>query len=168
MHSTRYISAGQIAFKTGMEWGWNTVKTIQRTDFPVLSKAELQGLADGLCRGDTQVTSLCVEFVCAETLGVWHGRARAMMCRRMKHVGLDENQSARLVECISGRLASGRFSEQFKDQLRLALKLDAPTVFQVARDCRSSDSQHVRAYAAWVLSHDVMEADERADRHGGR
>ncbi len=76
------------------------------------------------------------------------------MCRRMKHVGLDKHQSAQLVESIASRLASGQFSEQFKDQLRLAMTLDSSTLFSVARACQSSDLQHVRAYAEWVLEHD--------------
>lgn len=128
----------------------------QRTDFTTLSKAALQELADGLFYEDSLATSSCVDFVCSETRGIWHGRARAMMCRRMKHVGLDKKQSAKLVESIVNRLASGRFSEQFKDQLRLAMTLDSPTLFNAARACRSSKSPHVCAYSAWVLRHEVL------------
>lgn len=127
----------------------------QRTDFTQLSKAALQELADGLFYEDSMATSLCVDFVCSETRGIWHGRARAMMCRHMKHVGLDKNQSAKLVESIASRLANGQFSEQFKDQLRLAMTLDSPVLFNVARTCRSSKSPHVCAYAEWVLGHDA-------------
>jgi hypothetical protein len=135
---------------------WEVVNKNQRTDFTTLSKAALQELADGLCFEDTLATSLCVDFVCLETRGIWHGRAMAMMCRRMKHIGLDKNQSAKLVESIANRLASGQFSEQFKDQLRLAMALDSITLFDVAQDCRSSKSPYVRAYAEWVLKHEVL------------
>ena len=126
----------------------------QNPGFTPLSKAALQELADRLLHEDGEAISMCVDFVCCETRGVWHGRARAMMCRRMKHVGLDKNQSAQLVDSIASRLARGQFSEQFKDQLRLAMTLDASRLFSVARACQSSNLPHVRAYAEWVLRHD--------------
>jgi hypothetical protein len=95
----------------------------------------------------------CVEFVVAETGGFWHGRARAMMCRRLKHCELSREQSTNLLECILDRLATGRFSEQFRDQLRLAISLDADRCFEVADQCRASQKEYVRRFAAWVAAH---------------
>lgn len=132
------------------------MKIEQSTVLEGLSKLELQELADGLLREVPITTSFCVEFVCSETRGVWHGRARAMMCRRIKHISLDTKQSRRLVVCVVNRLTSGRFSEQFKDQLRLVLFLDSATLFEAARDCRFSKFLHVRGYAEWVSRHEIL------------
>jgi len=120
-----------------------------------LSKRDLLRLADGLLEPEPQVIGLCVEFVLAETRGVWHGRARAMMCRRLKHCDLEPAQRAGLVDGILQRLASGNFSEQFKDQLRLALLLDGARSLRVAADCEADGRSrpHARRYARWVLAH---------------
>lgn len=123
----------------------------QSSDLARLSEVELRALADRLLLDEPAPTALCVAFVCIESHGMWHGRARAMMCRRMKHVRLGQDQQARLIDTIGKRLSDGAFSEQFKDQLRLALKLDSATIFEVCRRCQASPSPHVRRYAAWTL-----------------
>jgi hypothetical protein len=120
-----------------------------------LTKCELHGLADGLLAPEPWIIERCVEFVLADTLGVWHGRARAMMCRRLKHCDLGRTHRAALLGCILGRLADGSFSEQFKDQLRLALYLDPVQTYKVALASMSDRKakHHARRYAAWALSH---------------
>src|SRR5262249_18018138 len=93
-----------------------------------LSKPALHDLANGLdpvASNHAEALERCIEFVLAETEGLWHGRARAMMCRRLKHCELTPDQRRQLVSCITERLATGNFSEQFRDQLRLALHLDS-------------------------------------------
>lgn len=128
--------------------------TLQRlAELERLSKPQLHSLADSLLSQEPLAVQQCVEFILAETQGVWHGRARAMMCRRLKHCRLDEGQSQQLVACITRRLVEGAFSEQFKDQLRLAMHLDPSLLFQRARDAAKSPMAHVRRYAQWVLSH---------------
>ena len=76
-----------------------------------------------------------------------------MMSRRLKHCHLTAGQRGRLIRAIVRRLVSGRFSEQFKDQLRLALHLDAAHVYSVARSCAHISAEHVRRYADWLLLH---------------
>lgn len=122
-------------------------------DLGLLRKAELHALADGLCLGDAWTVERCVDFVVADTGGHWHGRARAMMCRRLKHCALGRTQRTRLVEAIAQRLLSGRFSEQFRDQLRLAMLLDGDAMAATARRAQSSPKDHVVRYARWVLAH---------------
>lgn len=117
-----------------------------------LSKRDLHELADGLLEPEPWVVERCVEFVLAETQGLWHGRARAMMCRRLKHCSLGRTHLTQLVDCITGRLASGTFSEQFKDQLRLAMHLDIERTLAVCRSSASSKKAHVKRYAEWALS----------------
>lgn len=113
---------------------------------------ELHAWADALAQGEPIHVQRCVDFVLAETRGLWHGRARAMLCRRLKHCGLGRSHRTALLACILGRLLTGNFSEQFKDQLRLALHLDPTRTVAAAQEGLASGKPHVRRYAAWVLS----------------
>jgi hypothetical protein len=116
-----------------------------------LSKRQLHSLADRLLL-DPAAIEPCIAFVLAESKGYWHNRARAMMCRRLKHCPLTGTQSESLAACIAARLAEGRFTEQFKDQLRLALRLDSPRLLAQARQALGSPKPYVRKYAEWVLN----------------
>lgn len=97
---------------------------MQLAEFETMSKVAVRVLADNLRDGTADALERCVRFVCAETEGLWHGRGRAMMCRRMKHVDLSRDQRSGIVTASLRRLASGHFAEQFRDQLRLAILLD--------------------------------------------
>ncbi|HEY0734663.1 MAG TPA: hypothetical protein VGD69_07130 [Herpetosiphonaceae bacterium] len=121
--------------------------------FEALHKQELHQLADRLLSDEPEAIELCVAFIEADTPGTWHGRARAMMARRLKHCTLSPQQQTRLIEAILGRLVDGRFAEQFKDQIRLVLHLDAPEAFTIARSCLDHPKEYVRRYAAWILAH---------------
>ena len=121
-------------------------------EFQSLTKQQLHELADNLVLSESTVLDYCVEFVLAETKGLWHGRARAMMCRRLKHCQLGRAHRTQLLASILGRLESGEFSEQFKDQLRLALHLDLKQTLGVCQRASSSSKPHVQRYAAWALS----------------
>lgn len=121
-------------------------------EFASLTKCELHAWAGALASCEPIAVQRCVDFILAETQGLWHGRARAMMCRRLKHCGLGRAHRTVLVECITARLRSGNFSEQFKDQLRLALHLDAQRTLAAARKGLESARPHVRRYAEWVLT----------------
>jgi hypothetical protein len=131
-------------------------------DLGSLSKPELHALADGLLQPEPWIVERCVAFVLAQTRGLWHGRARAMMCRRLKHCHLGRTHRTALVACITERLARGVFSEQFKDQLRLALSLDPAHTLAVAGTCLSSPKPHVRRYAQWVLELERLHAAQRS------
>lgn len=125
---------------------------LPHAEFETLSKVELHQLADGLLNPEPWIIERCVQFVLAETQGLWHGRARAMMCRRLKHCALGRTHRSELVTCITNRLSHGNFSEQFKDQLRLAMHLDLEKTLKVSHSCLSNPMSHVRRYAGWVLS----------------
>jgi hypothetical protein len=58
----------------------------------------------------------------------------------------------RLVDVIIERLQSGRFSEQFKDQLTMAMRFDPNRMRAVANRLKSDDTEYIRRHAAWVLN----------------
>ena len=120
-------------------------------EFQFLSKQDLHQLANGLLAPEPWVVERCIDFVLAETRGMWHGRARAKMCRRLKHCDLGRTNRTRLVDGILDRLREGRFSEQFKDQLRLALQLDCARTLKVCAAAIASDKAHIARYGAWVI-----------------
>ncbi|TKT81270.1 hypothetical protein [Aquamicrobium sp. LC103] len=123
-------------------------------EFERIGRLELRRLADELLGDpDPVVVDRSVRFVLAETRGLWHGRARAKICRRLKHHGLGRAHRDLLVACILRRLSTGAFSEQFKDQLRLAMQLDPGRAAEAGTACLSSPKPHVRRYARWVLGH---------------
>jgi hypothetical protein len=81
-------------------WGrWSFVRAMlpsggMADDFELLDKGDLYDLATKLLVNDRDAISKCVEFVLTDTKGLWHGRARAKMCRRLKHCELSKEQQA--------------------------------------------------------------------------
>jgi len=130
-----------------------TLMQSERSDLSSFDKVELHELADELLLDDSAAIEQCVRFFEADTKGLWHGRARALMARRFKHCSLTPDQRTRLVRRVIERLLAGDISEQFRDQLRLALHLDAPGLLGAAQACSSDGRPYVRRYAEWVLSH---------------
>ena len=132
----------------------------QTSSFDSLDKLALHALCDRLLADDSDAVEECIAFIETETIGRWHGRARAKMARRLKHCRLSQPQRTRVVRAILDRLVSGRFSEQFKDQLRFVLHVAPESAFTAARRCQAKAAEHVRRYANWVLSH---ETNDRCD-----
>jgi hypothetical protein len=98
-----------------------------------------------------QATAECIAFVLSDTKGHRHNRIRALMCRRLKHCLITDAQGRLLVQCITGRLASGDFSQQFRDQLSLAIHLDTRTTYECAVKCLAAPKVYVRKMAAWTI-----------------
>ena len=113
-----------------------------------------RNLANKLSLNDYEVVESCIKFIEADTKGVGDGRVRALMCRRLKHCTLSKKQRNRLVFYVTERLLTGNFSQQFKDELRLALFLDPSRTFEAARQSLKDRRNYVRRYAEWVLDHD--------------
>lgn len=118
-----------------------------------LSKADLHLLADQLLTESPEGIEACIEFFESDTKGLWHNRARAMIARRLKHCELTQSQRRRVVECILGRLIQGASSEQFRDQLRLGLHLDASRFFGAATVLQGDGRTYVQQLATWILEH---------------
>lgn len=114
-----------------------------------LTKQQLHELADRLYLQEAGAIEECVAFFAAESRGCWHGRARAMMARRMKHVTLTPAQRSAVLGAIYSRLRTGNFSEQFKDQLRLAFCIDPRGATEACDEASFSSCEHVRRIAMW-------------------
>jgi hypothetical protein len=86
-----------------------------------------------------------------------------MMCRRFKHIELPKEDADRLVVSILRQFEDGRFAEQFRDLLRLALKLDLDATNDVARRLAEDSRSYVRRQAEWILkNHSTNEGTEQA------
>ncbi|MDH1292370.1 hypothetical protein N5C43_14020 [Comamonas terrigena] len=120
--------------------------------FGLLSKQELRALADRLLVQDVLAVDRCIAFVLADTRGLWHGRARAMVCRRLKHCPLGRSQRTQLLSSMLLRLQTGAFAEQFKDQLRLARHLERQRTLAAAERALTSSRPYVQRYAQWTVA----------------
>ena len=127
--------------------------------FENLDKGELLDLNRELALAQPDAIEISVRFFCAETRGNWHGRSRAMMARKFKHVPPSDTQATRLVDTILNRLATGTFAEQFRDELRLALTLDRKRTLAQAQSAVESKRAHIHRMAKWVLSHEKPAQD---------
>lgn len=115
-----------------------------------LTKVELHTLILEVNRGDVEATSKAVVFVSTESFGMWHNRARAKLCRHFKNHPPTEEEKKRMVDVIIDRLISGKFSEQFKDQLAMAIRFAPNRMTEAASVAFVSPKDYVRRYGAWI------------------
>ena len=123
-----------------------------------LSKHDLADLIANVKRGDESATSQAVTFVTAESFGLWHNRARAKLCRFFKNHPPSPDECGRLVNTIANRLLEGRFYEQFKDQLSMAIRFSPEVLAQSAAVAVGSDRDYIRRYGRWVQN--VLESTD--------
>lgn len=117
---------------------------------PSILKQDLHGLIDDVHAGDPAAISRAVDFTVAESFGYWHNRARAKLCRWFKNHRPNQDQQQRLVEAIATRLTRGDFSEQFKDQLSMAVRFDPELMRRTATSLLDADKEYIRRYARWT------------------
>lgn len=115
-----------------------------------LTKTELRSLVDDAKRGDADAATRAVVFVTAESFGMWHNRARAKLCRYFKNHPPSNCECNSMVDAIVGRLIDGRFSQQFKDQLSMAIRFDPDRMAEAITVASRSDKEYIRRYANWV------------------
>ncbi|TWU17788.1 hypothetical protein Pla52o_50030 [Novipirellula galeiformis] len=115
-----------------------------------LTKSDLHSLIEDVKRGDTDAATRAVAFVTAESLGMWHNRARAKLCRYFKNHPPSDDQCKSMVDAIVNRLIDGRFYEQFKDQLSMAIRFAPARMAEAADVASCSNREYIRRYAAWV------------------
>lgn len=115
-----------------------------------LTKQELHSLVDEVQRGENDSISRAVTFVISESFGVWHNRARAKLCRYFKNHPPSNDQCQQMVDAIVARLIEGRFYEQFKDQLSMAVRLDRDQLARAQIVAARSKKEYVRRYSDWL------------------
>jgi hypothetical protein len=115
-----------------------------------LTKADLRSLIEAVKCGDQESVSNAVVFVASESFGMWHNRARASLCRHFKNHPPSDDDRRRMVATIAKRLVEGRFSEQFKDQLAMAIRFDPVRLSEAANIASDSQREYIRRYADWV------------------
>ena len=115
-----------------------------------LTKSELHTLIDDVKAGDHDATARATAFVSAESFGMWHNRARAKLCRYFKNHPPPDDQCRQMVDAIISRLTDGRFSEQFNDQLSMAIRLAPDEMADAAALASGSERSYIRRYATWV------------------
>ncbi len=117
-----------------------------------LTREEARQLCDRLLDGTPEALEDCLSFFEADSKGLWHNRARAKLARRFKHISLSPHQQARVMNAIIRRFISGDFSEQFVDQLHLALRIEASQLYAAAERVSSDAKPHIRKCADWILA----------------
>ncbi|WP_233148597.1 hypothetical protein [Rhodopirellula sp. MGV] len=115
-----------------------------------MTKANLHSLINEVKLGQPDAIRRAAEFVAAESFGMWHNRARAKLCRYFKNHPPPAEECDRMVNAIASRLIEGRFSEQFKDQLSMAIRLSPDRMANALPLAESSDREYVRRYASWL------------------
>ena len=96
---------------------------------------------------------------------LWHNRARAKICRNLKNHPPDSTLRSQLVGVIIDRLRTGRFYEQFSDQLAMAIRFDAQRMKTAAERLLDHKKDYVRRYARRVL-HSVESIPTQPDVAG--
>ena len=113
-------------------------------------KGELGDLINRVKGNDSDAIEEAIAFTVRESFGIWHGRARASICRNLRNKDISEADKDLLVECICNRLLSGNFSEQFKEQLTMAVRFRPDELLECALQALKSDKEYIRRYGAWV------------------
>ena len=113
----------------------------------VLNKSELQDLIVRVTDGDHDALCQSVDFFCAESFGIWHNRARAKLSRYFKNHPPSKDLLERMVDVVIWRLLAGQFSEQFTDQLKMALRFDPQRMAEAAEEASRSKKEYVQRYA---------------------
>jgi hypothetical protein len=65
---------------------------------------------------------------------------------------LSAEQAERCLTVILQRLMAGKFSQNFKDELGLAVHLDPARTFKVGHSLLEHPKQYIAKYAAWVIN----------------
>ena len=121
------------------------------SDVRKFTAAELHDLIDETKSGCPAAIKQAVLFVISESFGYWHNRARAKLCRHFKNHPPAQKECDRMVATICGRLISGHFFEQFKDQLSMAIRFDRDRMAKAAQIAIQSDREYIRRYGNRVL-----------------
>ena len=119
--------------------------------FGKLTKGQLHDLIASTKAGCPDAIGQSVAFVCGKSLGDWHNRARANLCRHFKNHRPSPEACEQMVNTICDRLISGKFYEQFWDQLSMAIRFDVGRMAETANIAVDSEREYIRRYGARIL-----------------
>lgn len=94
---------------------------------------------------------IAVHFLTTSSQGFHHNRFRAKVSRYFKHVKLSSVQEQKILTSILGKLSNGEIDEQFMEQLRYALFLDAHKTITCASQNLTSNKSYVVRYAQKII-----------------
>ena len=117
----------------------------------ILTKGQLRDLIADTKAGCPDAILQAVAFVSFESFGLWHNRARANFCRHFKNHRPAPDLCEHMVDVICGRLISGKFYEQFWEQLSMAIRFDVGRMVETAKIAGDSDRDYIRRYGVRVL-----------------
>ena len=144
------VNANVITLKA--RWLEHEIMTFHAPrDVRELTKGDLHDLIDATKSGCSDAIKTSVAFVTTESFGYWHNRARAKLCRYFKNHPPLPKQCDRMVDAICGRLISGNFYEQFRDQLSMAIRFNCDRMQDSANIALKSDREYIVRYGNRVL-----------------
>lgn len=101
-------------------------------------------------QGDHSARDQCIAFTTFESRGMWHNRARASICRFLKTHPPSPEDPEQLVAVVCTRLTTGYFTEQFNEQLSMAIRFSPDKMDAVADESGNDDRDYVRRYCRGV------------------
>ncbi|WP_338440821.1 hypothetical protein VZG28_07155 [Synechococcus elongatus IITB4] len=116
-----------------------------------LTKIDLYQLIEEVKAGNSDAIVKATLFVAHESFGLWHNRARAKLCRHFKNHPPARENCDQMIDAVIQRLIDGRFSEQFIDQLSMAIRLDPKRMQAAAIAALTSEKVYVRRYGERVI-----------------
>ncbi|AZB72249.1 hypothetical protein [Synechococcus elongatus] len=128
-----------------------------------LTKIDLYQLIEEVKAGNSDAIAKATLFVAHESFGLWHNRARAKLCRHFKNHPPARENCDQMIDAVIQRLIDGRFSEQFIDQLSMAIRLDPKRMHAAAIAALTSEKAYVRRYAEQVIH--ILNSSSKAQLH---
>ncbi|ODT85881.1 MAG: hypothetical protein ABS78_18895 [Phenylobacterium sp. SCN 70-31] len=113
--------------------------------------SDFEATLNGLRRGDREGVDVLIEFLEADPMFFRSGYTKTKVLRALKGVPLTTSQVARLHAVILG-VVSNRWSREFGDYVRLALKLDHPNLRAGLRALLSGHGAETRLRARRMLA----------------
>ena len=129
-----------------------------------LAKADLHLLIDDVKRGDAGAISRTLPLSPLKASVFGTIALCAKLCRHFKNHPPPQSDCDRMVAAITKRLVTGQFSQQFRDQLSMAIRLSPDRLDHAASVAANSDRDYIRRYAGWVRH--VLETSSAVENRG--
>ena len=112
----------------------------------------IESISEGLKTGDKDFVELAIQFFEDDQIFHQSGRKKAKIARRLKHCNLTSIQKNRILDSLERRFLSGSFSDQYKDHLRLGMKLSPERMVEMALEGKKSKKQYIAKLSDWIIT----------------